>query len=91
MLIGSSIYSLLISKGFKTGETLRMSVIIIGISLTICAIFAGPDRDTNSITIIYFAFVMFEVAIGMYFPGKCNCSSNYYNPYLFYLRIIPRT
>ena len=39
-------------------------------SLTICTCFASPDRDTNSIRIIYFAFIMLEVAIGMYFPGK---------------------
>ena len=67
---GSSIYSLLISKGFTAGETLRMSVCIIGVSLFVCAIFASPDRDTNSIRIIYFAFVTLEVAIGMYFPGR---------------------
>ena len=67
---GSSIYSILISKGYKAGETLRISLIIIGISLSVCAFFASPHRDSNSIMIIYFAFVMFEVAIGMYFPGK---------------------
>ena len=39
-------------------------------SLTICTCFASPDRDTNSIRIIYFAFIMLEVAIGMYFPGN---------------------
>merc|ERR1712141_922729 len=69
IMIGSSVYSLLISKGFKAGETLRISLLIIGMSLTICTCFASPDRDTNSIMIIYFAFVMFEVAIGMYFPA----------------------
>ena len=67
--LGSSIYSLLISKGYKSGETLKMCPIIIGISLSVCAVFASPQRDSNSIMIIYFAFIMFEVAIGMYFPG----------------------
>jgi len=69
IMIGSSIYSLLISKGYKAGETLRMCLIIIGISLSVCAVFASPQRDSNSIMIIYFAFIMFEVAIGMYFPA----------------------
>ena len=43
---------------------------MIGLSLLICSVFATPDRDANSITVVYFAFILLEVAIGMYFPGK---------------------
>ena len=43
---------------------------MIGLSLSICSVFATPDRDANSITVVYFAFILLEVAIGMYFPGK---------------------
>ncbi len=41
----------------------------------ICLFTTGPDRTQNDILISYFAFLVLEVAIGIYFPAMSYSKS----------------
>ena len=69
IMIGSSLYTLLLSKGFRPEDTLKIILVILASSMTICCLTAGPDRGMLDMTILYVAFLMLEVAFGMYFPA----------------------
>ena len=75
IMIGSSVFSLLLSKGFRAEETLRIILVILALSMGICCVMASPNRNTNDMVIIYAAFLILEVAIGMYFPAMSYLKS----------------
>ena len=75
IMIGSSIFSLLLSKGFRAEATLRIILFILAISMVICCITAKPERNTQDIVITYAAFLGLEIAIGMYFPAMSYLKS----------------
>ena len=43
--------------------------------MAICCVMAGPDRSTPHMTVIYMAFLVLEVALGMYFPSMSYLKS----------------
>merc|ERR1719189_838580 len=75
IMIGSSVFLLLLSKGFRAEETLRIILVILALSMGICCVMASPNRNTNDMVIIYAAFLILEVAIGMYFPAMSYLKS----------------
>merc|ERR1719259_1245209 len=66
VMIGSSLYSLAISHGATSGQTLFYSLMLVAPSMAISAQLTGPENTMLDINVIYFAFVLFEVAIGIY-------------------------
>ena len=75
IMIGSNLFSLLLSKGLKAEATLRIILLILSVSMGICCIMASPNRSTTDMVIIYGAFLFLEVAIGMYFPAMSYLKS----------------
>ena len=41
----------------------------------VCLFTTGPDRSLSEISISYFAFLILEVAIGLYFPAMSYAKS----------------
>ena len=69
IMIGSSIYTILLAKGYKAEQCLRIILITIGSSMLVCCLTASPDRSTMHMILIYGAFLVLEIALGMYFPA----------------------
>ena len=63
IMIGSSIYSILLSKKYKSEQLLLLSVYLAIISTSIC-IFTTSDYPVMS----FVAFLLLEVSVGIYFP-----------------------
>ena len=53
IMIGSSIFSLLLAKGFRAEATLRIILVIIALSMVICCLTAKPGRSTQDMIITY--------------------------------------
>ena len=60
--------STLISKIFCFSPTVTSSMLV-------CCFAASPDRGLPQIIIIYVAFLILEVALGMYFPAMSYLKS----------------
>ena len=75
IMIGSSIYAILLSKGIRAEKALKLILIILAISMSICCLTAGPGRSSLDLIILYVAFLALEVAIGMYFPAMSYLKS----------------
>lgn len=69
IMIGSSIYSLLLSRNYRSEDVLRVCFLIMGISMGVCCFTAGPEASMFDIFLTYASFLLLEVAIGMYFPA----------------------
>ena len=77
IMIGSSIYSIAISHGFTSGQTLQQSLIMIAVSMGVCTLLTGTQSSYLDIELVYFAFILFEVAIGIYFPSMSYLKSQF--------------
>jgi len=77
VMIGSSLYSLAISHGATSGHTLMYSLALVAPAMAASALISGPENTSGDLTVIYFAFVLFEVAIGIYFPSISTLKSQY--------------
>lgn len=75
IMIGSSIYAILLAKGYKAEDTLKIILVIVTSSMLVCCFAASPDRGLPQIIIIYVAFLILEVALGMYFPAMSYLKS----------------
>ena len=69
IMIGSSIYTILLAKGYKAEQCLRIILITIASSMLVCCLTASPNRSTIHMILIYGAFLVLEIALGMYFPA----------------------
>ena len=69
IMIGSSTYTLLLARGIKAEVTLRIVLILISMTMLVCCLFGGPSRTLADMVVLYGAFLMLEIAIGMYFPA----------------------
>ncbi|CAL4124423.1 unnamed protein product [Meganyctiphanes norvegica] len=65
MMIGSSIYSILHAAKYSAGQLLLLSQVLGTISMWICMFSTSNDH----IYISFLAFLILEVAIGIYFPA----------------------
>lgn len=69
IMTGSSCYTLLLSKGYKAEDVLRMCLILLTGSLSICCFSVSQDASMTETVITYAAFLALELSIGMYFPA----------------------
>ncbi|CAG0885777.1 unnamed protein product [Darwinula stevensoni] len=71
IMIGSSLYELIVSTGKYTSEhTLTWCLIMSGVSMFISFIFAKETEENTMLFIIpLVGFLILEVAVGMYYPG----------------------
>ena len=75
IMIGSTCYTLILSKGYRPEDALKLVLAILSVTMTTCCVFAGPQRSLTDMTILYVAFLALEVAIGMYFPAMSYLKS----------------
>ncbi len=75
IMIGSSIYTLLQSRGFRPENVLKICLVIISASMAGCSYAASPDISDTKLVIIYASFFALEVAIGIYFPAMSFAKS----------------
>jgi hypothetical protein len=69
IMCGSSAYTLLLASGRKAEDVLKISLTVITICMGVCAVTGGPDGSLTDILATYLAFLVMEVAFGMYFPA----------------------
>lgn len=69
IMIGSSTYALLLSKGKKAEGCLKITMIMLAVSMAVCSFEARPEGSLVDKSILYGAFLLLEIAIGMYFPA----------------------
>lgn len=69
IMIGSSTFSLLSSKGFSEENILKFCLYLIAGTMTVCCFTARPDASSLDTLISFAAFLVLEVGIGMYFPA----------------------
>ncbi|XP_059099189.1 molybdate-anion transporter-like [Tigriopus californicus] len=75
IMIGSSLYNLLLAKGYKAEEVLRLCLVIISLSMGVCSFTGGPKVSLSYTFVTYLAFLVLEVGIGIYFPAISYCKS----------------
>jgi len=68
IMVGSSLYSILSSRGNSPEEVLKYCLLMISISMAVCCFTAGPGASLIQTMVSFGAFLILEVAIGMYFP-----------------------
>merc|ERR1711988_1487325 len=69
IMVGSALFSILNNRGFSEAEILKMCLMIMSTSMAICCVTARPGATPIDTIISLLAFLLLEVAIGMYFPA----------------------
>ena len=75
IMIGSSMYAILLSKGNKPENALKLVLWMLTVPISVCTLMAGPQRDSADAIILYAAFLVMEVAFGIYFPAMSYLKS----------------
>ncbi|CAG7663056.1 unnamed protein product [Allacma fusca] len=68
IMIGSSLYSHLLTRGFKSERILTVCLAIMSSCMFFCGFLSGPTWP-NSEIFIYTSFLFLETAVGLYFPS----------------------
>jgi len=69
IMIGSSLFSMLMSRGFSEAHILKLCLYAISSTMLICCFTARPNATSTDTLISFASFLVLEVAIGMYFPA----------------------
>ena len=69
IMIGSSLFSLLLLKQWTPGQTLQAAAIIFAFSTAFCTYTASPRASSGMRNASFAAFLVLETAIGLYFPS----------------------
>lgn len=71
IMIGSSLYSVLLSKGYTAEETLRFVIGLIAVTMGICLFTTGPERSQIDIAIRSDLFQFFTI-IELNYPNDIS-------------------
>jgi len=69
IMVGSALFSILNNRGFSEAHILKMCLMIMSASMAVCCVTARPGATSVDTIISFLAFLLLEVAIGMYFPA----------------------
>ena len=69
IMIGSSLFSTLMSKNWTPGETLQSAATIFAICTGFCTYTAHPNATNSKRNGSFMAFLLLETSIGLYFPS----------------------
>merc|ERR1712168_896159 len=69
IMVGSAIFSILSHKGHSEANILKNCLIVISGSMLVCCFTTRPGASSIDTVISFIAFLVLEVAIGMYFPA----------------------
>eukprot|EP00092_Neocalanus_flemingeri_P087092 GFUD01109840.1.p1 GENE.GFUD01109840.1~~GFUD01109840.1.p1 ORF type:complete len:199 (-),score=34.13 GFUD01109840.1:167-691(-) len=68
-MVGSALFSILSHRGFTEANILKNCLVMISASMAVCCYTARPNATSLDTVISFIAFLVLEVAIGMYFPA----------------------
>ena len=68
-MIGSSLFSTLMSQNWTPGETLQSAATIFAICTGFCTYTAHPKATNSKRNGSFMAFLLLETSIGLYFPS----------------------
>lgn len=68
IMIGSSIYSVLLKNNMKPEVILRYCLATMGISFLVCSVTGSPEFQKELVYISFLSFLLLEISVGMYFP-----------------------
>ena len=69
IMIGSSLFSTLVSKNWTPGETLQSAATIFAICTGFCTHTAHPKATDSKRNASFVSFLFLETSIGLYFPS----------------------
>eukprot|EP00092_Neocalanus_flemingeri_P023511 GFUD01025497.1.p1 GENE.GFUD01025497.1~~GFUD01025497.1.p1 ORF type:complete len:456 (-),score=74.00 GFUD01025497.1:716-2083(-) len=69
IMVGSALFSIMANRGYTEAQILKNCLIMISVSMAICCYTARPGATNIDTVISFLAFLVLEVAIGMYFPA----------------------
>lgn len=75
IMIGSSAYTLLLSRGHRSEDVLRLCLVTISLSMATCCLTADNSSDMTRVIVTFSAFLIMECAFGAYFPAMSYCKS----------------
>ena len=79
IMIGSSLFSTLMSQNWTPGETLQSAATIFAICTGFCTYTAHPKATNSKRNGSFMAFLLLETSIGLYFPSIGVLRSQVYN------------
>jgi len=68
IMIGSSIYSILLKNNMKPDIILRYCLSTMGISLLVCSVTSAPEFRKELVFVSFLSFLLLEISVGIYFP-----------------------
>lgn len=69
IMLGSAIFSILSTKGHSEASILKTCLTMISVTMAICCYTTRPNSSQFDTIVSFIAFLVLEVAIGMYFPA----------------------
>lgn len=67
IMIGSSLYQILLSENFNSSHTLFLAVLLGLVSMVTCVI--STHGDNSYVVLSYVSFLVLEFAVGLYYPS----------------------
>merc|ERR550519_468035 len=68
-MVGSALFSILSQRGLSEATILKNCLLMISASMAICCVTTRPGASNIDTVISFLAFLLLEIAIGMYFPA----------------------
>jgi len=69
IMVGSALFSILNSRGFSEAVILKNCLLLMSASMAVCCVTARPGATSLDTVASFLAFLLLEIAIGMYFPA----------------------
>merc|ERR1711936_1434038 len=69
IMVGSALFSILNSRGFSEAVILKNCLLLMSASMAVCCVTARPGATSLDTVASFLAFLVLEIAIGMYFPA----------------------
>merc|ERR1719342_955339 len=69
IMVGSAMFSILNNKGYTEANILKNCLIMISATMAICCYTTRPGATNINTVVSFLAFLLLEIAIGMYFPA----------------------
>jgi len=69
IMVGSALFSILSQRGFSEATILKNCLLMIATTMAICCVTTRPGASNIDTVVSFLAFLILEIAIGMYFPA----------------------
>merc|ERR1719356_1375588 len=69
IMVGSALFSILSQRGMSEATILKNCLLMIATTMAICCVTTRPGASNIDTVVSFLAFLLLEIAIGMYFPA----------------------